>query len=173
MQPTSPWFERKFNFETISGTFPFIIDRLDGTVLSIRTKVTGLSSEILTAEKEDNWSIQKNIGHLLDLEPLWLNRIKDILNGEEYLREADLTNAKTHNANHNDRDISDLIADFEIERSKLIRLCKDVESDAERLTSLHPRLNKPMKIIDLCYFVAEHDDHHLATVNYLLENLTN
>jgi hypothetical protein len=30
--------------------------------------------------------------------------------------------------------------------------------------SLHPRLKTPMRVIDLAYFVAEHDDHHLARV---------
>jgi hypothetical protein len=28
--------------------------------------------------------------------------------------------------------------------------------------SLHPRLKIPVRIIDLVYFVAEHDDHHLG-----------
>jgi hypothetical protein len=34
-------------------------------------------------------------------------------------------------------------------------------------SSLHPRLMKPMKIIDLAFFVAEHDDHHLAQITFL------
>jgi hypothetical protein len=31
-------------------------------------------------------------------------------------------------------------------------------------SALHPRLKQPMRAIDLCLFVAEHDDHHLARV---------
>jgi predicted short-subunit dehydrogenase-like oxidoreductase (DUF2520 family) len=34
-------------------------------------------------------------------------------------------------------------------------------------TSLHPRLKRPMRLIDLCFFVAEHDDHHLAIATRL------
>jgi hypothetical protein len=34
-------------------------------------------------------------------------------------------------------------------------------------TALHPRLKRPMRLVDLCFFVAEHDDHHLATVTRL------
>ena len=30
--------------------------------------------------------------------------------------------------------------------------------------ALHPRLQQPMSVVDLCFFVAEHDDHHLATI---------
>ena len=35
------------------------------------------------------------------------------------------------------------------------------------LTSKHPRLGTPMRMIDLCAFVADHDDFHLARVTEL------
>ena len=31
-------------------------------------------------------------------------------------------------------------------------------------SALHPRLNKPMRLYDMLYFHAEHDDYHLATI---------
>lgn len=34
-------------------------------------------------------------------------------------------------------------------------------------TGLHPRLKTPMRMIDLANFVAEHDDHHLASIREL------
>jgi hypothetical protein len=34
-------------------------------------------------------------------------------------------------------------------------------------TGLHPRLNQPMRVIDLILFIAEHDDHHLARITEL------
>jgi hypothetical protein len=38
---------------------------------------------------------------LYDLEQLWYGRIEDFLSGEKTLRAADLSNTKTHEANHN------------------------------------------------------------------------
>jgi hypothetical protein len=32
-------------------------------------------------------------------------------------------------------------------------------------SALHPRLKTPMRTMDLFLFVAEHDDHHLATIS--------
>jgi hypothetical protein len=32
----------------------------------------------------------------------------------------------------------------------------------------HPRLKTPMRLVDHLYFVAEHDDHHLARIRELL-----
>jgi hypothetical protein len=31
-------------------------------------------------------------------------------------------------------------------------------------TMLHPRLKQTMRLVDHLYFVAEHDDHHLAHI---------
>jgi len=36
-------------------------------------------------------------------------------------------------------------------------------------SSLHPRLKTPMRIVDLAYFVAEHDDHHIAAIREILK----
>ena len=37
---------------------------------------------------------------------------------------------------------------------------------------LDPRLRTPMRLIDLGFFVAEHDDHHLARITELLKTAT-
>ena len=36
----------------------------------------------------------------------------------------------------------------------------------------HPRLKKPMRMVDHCFFVAEHDDHHLAAITDLRRRKT-
>ena len=35
-------------------------------------------------------------------------------------------------------------------------------------TSLHGRLSKPMRLVDCLFFIAEHDDHHIAIISQLL-----
>jgi hypothetical protein len=34
-------------------------------------------------------------------------------------------------------------------------------------SAVHPRLQQPMRLVDMLYFVAEHDDHHLARMTAL------
>jgi hypothetical protein len=36
------------------------------------------------------------------------------------------------------------------------------------VTALHPRLRVTMNVVDLAYFVSEHDDYHLARITELL-----
>ena len=45
----------------------------------------------------------------------------------------------------------------------LVRL-ETLDEAAFGRTLLHPRLKQPMRLVDHLYFVAEHDDHHLAKI---------
>jgi uncharacterized damage-inducible protein DinB len=163
MQKTE-WFKRKFPAIEDNGILPSIIERLRGTPARVEELTGRLSPELLTLKVKEKWSVKEEIGHLSDLEPLWSGRLDDLINGLPELRVADLTNQKTHNANHNAKDIKILLQQFREQReqfvNKLIRL-----NDEQLLNvSLHPRLKTPMHIIDLAYFVAEHDDHHLSNI---------
>jgi hypothetical protein len=40
-------------------------------------------------------------------------------------------------------------------------------------SSLHPRLKVQMNAVDLAYFDAEHDDHHLVKINHILMKFKN
>lgn len=158
------WFERKFDFSFEQNVFPSIIERLEGTSIRLKTKIEQIPSELLEIKQDRKWSIKENIGHLIDLEPIWQQRLEDILENKEYLSSADLDNKKTDFAKLNKIDINDLLKQFqEIRQITLNRLSELEERDVYK-TALHPRLKKPMRTMDLFLFVAEHDDHHLARI---------
>jgi len=115
----------------------------------------------------EDGGIKEEIGHLSDLEPLWLGRLEDLINGLTELRVTDLTNQKTHTANHNATDIKILLQRFREHRERFVRSLLHLTEEQLSHSSLHPRLKTPMRIIDLAYFVAEHDDHHLACIREL------
>ncbi|WP_103071627.1 DinB family protein [Aquimarina sediminis] len=166
------WFDRKFDFSFTQNIFPSIIERLKGTSLRLEHKIAQTPSDQLCVKPEGTWSIQENIGHLIDLEPIWQGRLEDILNDEKYLRAADLENNKTNFARHNDKEVNDLIKEFvSIRALTLSKLEKVSEKEIFKYV-LHPRLETPMRTMDLFLFVAEHDDHHLARINELNALLT-
>ncbi len=159
------WFERKFDFDFKQNIFPSIIDRLEGTTIRLERKIDHISPNLLEIKPNNSWSIKEHIGHLADLEPLWQDRLGDILNGEEYLREADLENKKTDRANHNDTGIKDLLDQFQTLRTKTLKMLTQLSDEEVFKSALHPRLKTPMRVMDLFLFVAEHDDHHLVSIN--------
>jgi uncharacterized damage-inducible protein DinB len=161
------WFERRFSFDLPVWMFPNIVERLRGTPARVEELVATLSPAVLTQRDGDEWSIQENVGHLWDLEPLWAGRVDDIFNHQTVMREADLQNRKTYEADHNASLISDILRNFRSARAEwVVRLDAMTEADIQR-SALHPRLQQPMRIIDLAFFVAEHDDHHLAQITRL------
>jgi uncharacterized damage-inducible protein DinB len=85
------------------------------------------------------------------------------------LRPADLENRATWGADHNARTTDEILAEFRIRRERLVARVEAM-GEADRLrTARHPRLGQPMTVQDLLFFVAEHDDHHLAAITELMK----
>jgi uncharacterized damage-inducible protein DinB len=162
------WLNRSFPAIEDNGILPSIIERLSGTPARAEEMVSRLSRDLLVLKRDGKWSIQEHIGHLSDLEPLWYGRLEDMLGGAAELRAADLTNQKTSAANHNAIEINVLLQLFRKQRRLLAERLMDLKDDQLLNTALHPRLKIPMRIVDLAYFVAEHDDHHLATIRGMM-----
>jgi uncharacterized damage-inducible protein DinB len=163
------WFERKFPPIEDNGLLPSIIERLAGTPARIEEIVSHINSEMLQLKQENKWSIKEEVGHLGDLEPLWLVRFDDLMNNAAELTKADLSNQNTHNANHNSSDIAILTNHFRYQRKNFVDKLRKLTNEQLLNTALHPRLKTPMRIIDLAYFVAEHDDHHIAAIQEILQ----
>lgn len=163
------WFERKFDFSSTQNIFPSIVERLRGTPARLEENIKLLLPHILTIKLEGTWSIAENIGHFIDLEPIWQGRLEDFINGKEELRPADLQNTKTHNANHNAKPISELLASFRTVRGKTVAMLENVDKKIVFRTALHPRLKTPMRMMDSFLFTAEHDDHHLARITEIVK----
>ena len=164
MAPPPVWFERKFKFDFPVELYPNICIRLRGTPARAEEVTRGLAREQLIRKPDGKWSIQEHVGHLLDLEPLFLTRLADFRRGAETLTPADLTNRKTHQARHNDRALAGILSDLRRARQEMMESVVALAPADFARVSRHPRLNQPMRLVDLLFFVAEHDDHHLAVI---------
>lgn len=161
------WFERKFDLNQPIGVFPCIAERLRGTPARLEEMTRRLPPRVLTARPGDGWSIQEHAGHLIDLDELHDGRLEDYANRLEVLRPADLTNRKTFEAGHNTVPLEELLAAFRAARLGFLRRLEALTEEELAVSALHPRLQLPMRVIDMALFVAEHDDHHLATITEL------
>ena len=163
----TPWFERSFNFDFPVTNFPVIFSRLEGTIFRLQYILATADDEASGVSK-DGWSVKEHLGHLYDLEELWWKRLQDFLDGKEMLATADLNNTKTKEARHNEKTLEQLLQAFILERQRLLETAYGLDRNMLGLTSVHPRLQQPMRLIDSLYFVAEHDDHHIAKISGLL-----
>ena len=162
------WFDRTFSFDLLPvWMYPNVVERVRGTPARLEDLTRSLSQQTLTRRDHDKWSIQEQAGHLLDLEPLGMDRLDDYEAGRETLHAADLENRKTHQAGHNASTIEEILAAFRDERMAFVRRLDDYDEAFVQRTALHPRLKMKIRVLDLAFFVAEHDDHHLARISEL------
>jgi hypothetical protein len=161
------WTDRRFNFDFPAGIYPEMIERIRGTPARLDDLLAGLTSETLTAQVDGRWSMQENAGHLLDLESLVSQRIDEYLAGNAALHAADMSNRKTYDASHNDVPIESILKAFRTARQQIVNRLESFDDDIFARSALHPRLNVPMRLVDMLFFQAEHDDYHLARISEL------
>lgn len=162
MVPQTAWMDRRFTFDLPIGTFPLLLERLRGTPSRAKELVNGLPEHVLAKRVNDKWSVKEHLGHLVDLGPLDDRRLSEFLNHAEVLSDADMENRATEVADHRSVPIADIIRRLTAGREVLVLQLEDLKQDQVRIVAIHPRLQKPMRLVDWVYFVAEHDDHHLA-----------
>jgi uncharacterized damage-inducible protein DinB len=158
------WFERKFDFTFPVEQYPNLCIRLRGTPARLEEMLREVVRERLVKKPDNKWSAQEHAGHLLDLESLWMARVEDYEAGLAELTAADLSNRKTDEADHNARPLADIVGEFRRARLRLVDRVEEIQPDLFARAMLHPRLKQPMRLVDHLYFVAEHDDHHLARI---------
>jgi hypothetical protein len=165
---TIAWFEREFSFDLPLWMYPNVVERVRGTPARLEDRIGSLPVEMLTRRDGEKWSVQEHAGHLLDLGPLDLGRLDDYEAGRDSLRPADLQNRKTYEADHNAQRVADIIGEFRAERAAFVRRLESFDDEFIRRSAIHQRLKTKMRVLDFAFFIAEHDDHHLARISELL-----
>ena len=162
------WTDRSFQFTFPVEVYPEMIERLRGTPARLEDRLKSIAPEVLTRRDGERWSMQENAGHLLDLESLVKQRLDEYLSGAQTLHAADMTNRKTYEAEHNEVEIATILRDFRAQRSQTVDRLDNLELESFAIAAHHPRLNVPMRLVDMLYFQAEHDDFHLARISELI-----
>ncbi len=168
----SSWTDRHFTFDLPISMFPNILERLRGTPARLEDRILKMDSAILTKRIGESWSIQENVGHLLQTEKLVLLRLDDYDSGRAMLHPADLTNHGIKEEDYNQVDIGGLLSAFRETRDHIVRRLEPLDHEGISRSAHHSRLNQSMRVLDLMVFTADHDDHHLARITELLRILT-
>ena len=169
MIPQIKWLDRTFQFGWEPTYLPIFITRLNGTVPRIKFMVRDIPNDLLIYKPKGDWSIKEHIGHLIDLESLHHDRILQLKSLVDVLTPADMSNQATNQATHNDQTIDDLIQTLHRVRTHFVQDVRSLNNDHLNHAAYHERLDKLMNPVDICFFCAEHDDHHLAIIERLTE----
>ena len=164
---TLAWFDRKLVFGSPPEMLPFHLERLEGTLVRLEHKVKVISDQILSEKFNDKWSVKQNIGHLAEVDEIANRRMDEMISGV-----AMLSPAVFEPQDYNPWPIEKVMDYFHKTRAKNINKYKSLSEGDLTKSSLHPRLKIQMTPVDLAWFDAEHDDHHLVKINEIIFTLT-
>ena len=171
MADSPRWFDRSFRFDFEPDIFPALVARLKQYPQQLRSLFADFPPEKLREKSDGKWSALEQLGHLIVLESLWQTRIHEFLAKEASKKElspADLDNKATGEADFNSQSLNDLLDRFEGIRAATILILDQANPDPS-YELWHPRLRKPMRLVDHLYFMAEHDDHHRKSIERLAQ----
>lgn len=166
------WTSRTWTFDLHADLFPQLLERLRGTPARAEDLVRSLPAEILPVRRDGAWSVQEHLGHLVDLAGLDETRVSEFLARADVLSAADMTNAATEHAQHNSVPVWDILQRLRTTRLALVQRLDTLTAATIEHMAVHPRLRQRMSVVDWMFFVAEHDDHHLAHARYTAAMLT-
>lgn len=155
------WTARVFDHHLPVELVPDILERLRGTPLRAEALLEEFSDADVRAPR-GGWSALEHIGHLDDLHALDVRRLDEYLSRAPALTAADMSNSATDHARHNERSTTEVLERFRRRRGELIARLERLTPEEAAIAAEHPRLRRPFRLVDWLYFLAEHDDHHLA-----------
>ncbi len=164
MSDILPWFERNLEFGKPPEMLPFYLERLGGTIARIQAKVKDLDDKVLSEKFNGKWSIKQQIGHLAEVDEVANKRLDEMVTGI-----SPMSPAVFEPQDYNPWPITKVISFFIESRLKNIRKYNSLSQPYLIKSSLHPRLKVQMTPVDLAWFDAEHDDHHLVKINEILK----
>ena len=162
-----PWFERNLKFGLPAVMLPYYLERLGGAFVRMEKKVKGVSEDILSTRLDNKWSVKQNIGHLAEVDRIANKRLDEMISGA-----AVLSPAVFEPQDYNPWPIEKVLNFFYITRVENIKKYTSLSEADLKKSSLHPRLKMQMTPVDLAWFDAEHDDHHLVRMTEILRTLS-
>jgi DinB family protein len=163
------WVDRRFDFDFPVELYPELLERIRGTPARVAERLAGVSPLLLTQRSGGKWSVQEHAGHLADLDDtIFLPRLDEYDQGLGTLRAADMTNRATEAAQHNSLSLDRVVGRFRATRAAILARLDPLGPEAFVRVARHPRLDVAMRLVDLVYLQAEHDDYHLTSISEIL-----
>ena len=161
------WVDKKFEFGFPVEDYAELLETLAAAPGRLEALLDGISPEELVRSEGRGWSIQENAGHLISLEALFTGRLDDYDAGKDKLRSADMSNRETGGSNYNNADTSGIVTVFRAVRGQYIDRLRSKPAALFATVAWHPRLDKPMRVVDQLYFQVAHDAHHFTRIEQL------
>lgn len=162
------WSKRTLEYGRSMDEFPVLLERVQGTSARISALLVNQPMENLHLQVQGRWSAMEHIGHLITLQDRFEGRVEDFAHRRSGLREVNLADQGPIIQGHRLRSVGDVLEEFRLKRQAFVDRILRLEQSSLEHVAYHPCQNKPMRPVDMLLWIAEHDDHHLASVRGIL-----
>lgn len=159
-----PWSQRQLEFGRPLDELPVLLERIRGTSARLSALIAHAPMEHLQLQLNGKWSVMEHLGHLITLQDRFDGRAEDFERERDRLCEISLHDQEPILQAHRRRTVGDALEEFRLKREAFAHRVARFKDDVLNHTSFHPCQNKRMRPMDMLFWIAEHDDHHLATI---------
>ena len=165
-----PWFERRFSFEHLGEPdFPFLLERLRGAPARVEDKTRRARRASVLTRTAGRRLVDPGARRPPRRPGRAARRARSTTTARARpccARPTCRTAGPTRRATTSGRSPSSTRPSAPCARA-LRGAARGAGSRARPGSAIHPRLQQPMRLVDMLYFTAEHDDHHLAQMTEL------
>lgn len=170
MNLPQPWTQRTLPFGRPVEEVPVLLERIRGTHARIAEILRDHPLERLHLRVEGRWSVLEHAAHLITLQDRFEPRADDFEHLRERLCEIRLEGQDAELGRHRVRRIGDVLEEFRLKRMAFGRRIEGFNARVNEHVAIHPCKGRPMRVADMLLWIAEHDDHHLATMRALMSS---
>ena len=164
----TPWSERRLDYGRDGLELPILLERSRGTPARVLELFRGRSVEQLTMHQQDHWCPLEHVAHLLELQDLFERRLDDLCALQPEVGAFDLTGQEARLRAQCSRSPGDVLEEFRLTRMAFLDRVQELNASVHRHVARHPCEGRPYRTVDMLHWIAEHDDHHLASIRSLL-----
>jgi hypothetical protein len=146
-----------------------ILQRLKFQHLSIAEIISGVTESKMQLSENGKWSIHDNIAHLAKYQPVFNERIKQIVQEEGKVYERYSAETDPEFESWRSRSSKMLLEQLSADRIKLINHLQNLSSFEISRTGIH-KVFGPMTVKQWTEFFLLHEAHHMLTIFRLVHS---
>jgi len=138
------------------------------TLTAFPTRLTALVTPLTDAQlqfrpDEKEWSVLENIGHLIEIDPLYVDRIDRILSEERPVFAPFDPDAGVRAADYQHKSLAELLATYVTQRQATIDGLSTIEPDELTRVGIHAKFGE-VSVARLVELLAGHDEIHYTQI---------
>ena len=148
---------------------PVLLERVQGTTARLSSLLARQPAEKLLRRVEGKWSAMEHLGHLVTLQDRFTPRVDDFVQRRTKLCDINLQDQVPFLQGQRLRMLGDVLEEFRLKRLEFANRIEHFHRRSLEHFAYHPCQDRTMRPMDMLFWIAEHDDHHLASVRALLD----